>query len=358
MNPSKKGARRPEAAALGPYRMALALLYAGTAAQALGMVALALVSRRVLDEGGGPWIWTLLALALGLPLLSGGMSLLSGRTVDRTAASLRRDTLERLLRKDAESYSRYHSGQVFSRMTQDAYTICEWRVNGRPQTAGQLIRLAAAAAALFIVNIPLACIALAAGALVIAGGRLLRSWLTKWHLRVRRAEERLTGCTQEILEHMELLRSMTAGKEAVRRFDGRQREWLRERRGLRALSTGSGTGFSAIMQLVYAALLIWGGMVIRKGQLSFGDLTALLQLLGMFQGPLTGLSGIQSRLAAVHAAENRLEELRSLPPEPPGEQAAEGAVVRALVFEHVTFSYEGEERPVLRDFSARFPLDR
>lgn len=358
MSPSKKAARRPENTALGPYGTALALLYAGTAAQALGMVALALVSRRVLDEGGGPWIWMLLALAVGVPLLSGGMNLLSGRTVDRAAASLRRDTLERLLRKDAALYSRYHSGQVFSRMTQDAYTICEWRVSGRPQTMGQLVRLAAAVSALFFVNIPLACAAVAAGVLVITGGRLMRSWLTKWHLRVRRAEERLTGCTQEILEHMELLRSMMAGKEAVRRFDGRQKAWLRERAGLRALSTGSGAGFSAALQLGYAVLLIWGGAAIRKGQLSFGDLAALLQLLGLFQGPLTGLSGIQSRLAAVRAAEARLDELYSLPGEAPGQAAEEDDVFRAIVFENVTFSYEGEEQPVLRNFSARLPLDR
>lgn len=358
MSPSKKSARRPDRTALGPYGAALAFLYMGMAIQALGMVALALVSRRVLDQGGWPWIGTLLVLALGLQLLTGGMNLLSGRTVDRAAASLRRDTLERLLEKDAEAYSRYHSGQVFSRMTQDAYTICEWRVSGRPRTAGQLLRLAAAVWALFFVNVPLACVAVAAGVLILAGGRLLRGWLTTWNLRVRRAEERLTGCTQEILEHMELLRSMAAGKETVRRFEGRQRDWLRERAGLRVLSTGSGTGFSAVLQLGYAVLLIWGGTAIRAGEITFGDLAALLQLLGMFQGPLSGLSGVQSRLAAVHAAEERLEELRALQPEPPGQDVAADEDIRAIVFDHVTFSYEGEERPVLRDFSARLPLDR
>ena len=197
--------------AAGAYKAPLTLLYAGIAAQAFGIAALALVSRRVLDEGGSPWGWVLLFLALALPLLDGGLDLLSGRTVDRAAVSLRRDTLDTLLSKDAEAYSRYHSGQVFSRLTQDAYTVCEWRVVGRPQVAGQLIRLLCAASALFFVNIPLALAVVGAGALAIAGGRLLRKYLTRRHLRVRQAEEGLTGCTQEILEHTELLRSMTAG---------------------------------------------------------------------------------------------------------------------------------------------------
>lgn len=354
----KKAARGPEKAALGSYEVPLAVLYMGTAVQALGMVLLALVSRQVLDKGDGRWFAALLIIAVGIPLLGGGLNLLSGKTVDRAAASLRRDTMERLLRKDAEAYSRYHSGQVLSRMTQDAYTICEWRILGRPQTAGQLIRLGAALWALFFVNRALALVAVAAGTVVIAVGRLMRAWLTKRHLRVRQAEERLTGCTQEILEHMEFLQSLTAGQEAVRRFDGRQGAWLRERMGLRALSTASSTGFSLGLQLGYAALLVWGGASIRKGVLTFGDLTALLQLVGLFQSPLMGLSGIQSQLAAVHAAEDRLEELRSLPQETPGGMAAEDEDFRAIVFEHVSFAYEGEERFVLHDFSARLPLDR
>lgn len=344
--------------AAGAYKAPLTLLYAGIAAQAFGIAALALVSRLVLDEGGRTWGGALLFLALALPLLDGGLDLLSGRTVDRAAVSLRRDTLDTLLSKDAEAYSRYHSGQVFSRLTQDAYTVCEWRIVGRPQVAGQLIRLLCAASALFFVNIPLALAVVGAGALAIAGGRLLRKYLTRRHLRVRQAEEGLTGCTQEILEHTELLRSMTAGEEAVRRFEGRQKDWLRERKRLRVFSTGVGTGFSAVLQLGYAVLLVWGGIAIREGRLSFGDLAALLQLLAMFQSPLTGLSGVQSRLAAVRAAEARLDELYSLPGEALGQAAEEDDVFRAIVFENVTFSYEGEEQPVLRNFSARLPLDR
>lgn len=67
-----------------------------------------------------------------------------------------------------------------------------------PRVAGQLIRLLCAASALFFVNIPLALAVVGAGALAIAGGRLLRKYLTRRHLRVRQAEEGLTGCTQEI----------------------------------------------------------------------------------------------------------------------------------------------------------------
>ena len=62
--------------------------------------------------------------------------------------------------------------------------------------------------------------------------------------------------------------------------------------------------------------------------------------------------------AGLFAIEARLDELYSLPEEAPGQPAREDDVFRAIVFENVTFSYEGEEQPVLRNFSARLPLDR
>lgn len=354
----KTVAQSPETAALRPYQAALVGLYAGTAAQALGTVALALVSRRVLDQGGIQWTGVLLALAAGLPLLSGSMSWLSGRTMDHATAALRRDTLERLLRTDTASYSRYDSGQVFSRIMQDAHTVCEWRIGTSPRTAGQALRLAAAAAALFFVNTPLALAVVFIGFAVLLGGWLFRRYLKQWHMRTRRTEERLTGFLYEILEHMEVVRSLRVCGETVRRFDRRQEDWRRKRAGLRTASTSSGTAFSTVVQLGYGILLIWGGGAIRSGRISFGDLAALLQLLGLFQGPLSGLSGIQSRLAAVHTARERLAELWTLPKEPPEQPLKTNCGLRAVVFENVTFCYAGVERPVLRDFSARISLDR
>ena len=51
--------------AAGAYKAPLTLLYAGIAAQAFGIAALALVSRRVLDEGGRTWGGALGAVVSG-----------------------------------------------------------------------------------------------------------------------------------------------------------------------------------------------------------------------------------------------------------------------------------------------------
>ena len=219
----KRAAEGPKQAALRLYKPASALLLAGAGLQALGLVASALVSRRVLDEGGGEWLCALLLLAALLLFLRVGIDRLAGDAVDRAASDLRRATLDGLLQKDAAAYSRFHSGQLFSRLTKDIYTICEWRIRFLPQTAGQCIRLAAAAAAVLSLYAPLLGIVLAAGAAALLLSRPYHLRLKRLHLGVRRADETLTGCAQEILEHLELLQGMQAGAETARRFDDGRR---------------------------------------------------------------------------------------------------------------------------------------
>lgn len=349
---------RPDRAVLRPYRPAAAALAALSCLQSLGLVALALVSRRVLDSGGLGWCLALGLLAAGIPALGAAAARLSGGAVDRAASALRHAAAEGLLGAGGAGRDRFRSGQLFSRLTQDAYTLCQWRISLLPQLAGQGVRLAAALAALCVVSLPLAAAAAAAGVAALAAGRAYRRAVKERHLRARRADESLTGCAQELLDHMELLQAMDAGTEALRRFDRRQEDWRQARRGLRDLTSAGGAAFSAGLRLVYAALLVWGGWAVRGGTLTFGGLAALAQLLGLFQGPLSGLTGVQSQLAAVRAAEERLDALWALPREPSGPPPDTGGACRAIVFDRVTFRYGAGRPPVLRDFSARLPLDR
>lgn len=335
-----------------------AVLYAAAVVQSVCTVAVALVSRRVLDGAGASWIAALLLLALFRPALDGGVRVLGSTAVDRAAAQRRASLLSCALHKDAAAYARCHSAQVFTRLTQDVHTVEEWSLTGRVQLAGELLRLAAAVAALFYVNFTLALVALLCGIVAVPCGRALRSYLTRRNLRLRRAEERLTGCTQELLTHTELLGSMCAGEESVRRFRARQADWLSERLGLRKLGAAANSGVSAALQLGYALLVVWGARELGRGAMTFGDFAALVQLLGVVQGPVVGLSGVPARLAAVRSASTRLAELEEMAEERSGVPLPQDARVCAVVFENVTFTYEGDERPVLRDFSLRIPLDR
>ena len=348
---------------LTPCRRAGIGLAALTGLRAVLFVALALASRGVLNSAPGArsftlWCAALIALSVLIPLLSAGISAWSGQVTDKSASALQRELLLLLQTKDCESVNRYHSGHLYSRLTGDCRTVCERYTSLFPGLAGKAMQLCTAFAALAALKPLLAAALAACGALVALAGLAFRRLLKKRHMAERQASERLTAKLQETLEHQELARSVAEPGESARRFTSCQSVWLHARTALRKLSIGGWTGFSLLVYVGSGAVILWGALSIRSGSLSIGDLTAILQLIALFRTPVTGLTGIQSQLAAVDAAQERLLELCALPDEPAGEELPADAVPQALVFRNVMFSYEGEERPVLQNFSARVPLDR
>lgn len=339
------------------------LLCVGAVVQSLAAVAVALVSRRLLDSamGGGAvlrWGALLGVLSVGAPLLGGVLSRLSGGAEDASSALLRKYTLELLRKKDLEHLKAYHSGQLYSRVTADIGIVCLWKTSVLPGIVAQMVRLCAAGIALCWLDPMLAVWAVVCAAFVACGSVIYRRHLRPRHQAAREAQEKLTVSLQEELSHGEFIRGVRAEEKMSRRLEESQNRWLERRRALRAVSIVGSAGFSAMTQVVFVAVMVWGGVSIRAGRLTYGDLTAMLQLIAMFQGPVSGFGGLQSRLAELSAARERLATLWELPEEEEGQPLPEGARVHAIVFENVTFRYEGENAAVVEHFSLRLPTDR
>ncbi len=105
----------------------------------------------------------------------------------------------------------------------------------------------------------------------------------------------------------------------------------------------------------YYAALVWGAIQIAKGVLTFGTLTAFLQIIGQIRTPFRNLSGLLPQYYSMIGSAERLMELEMLPDEKCGTKLLNREAfyeeMDAIVFENVSFSYE--EGEVLHDFSAR-----
>ena len=64
-----------------------------------------------------------------------------------------------------------------------------------------------------------------------------------------------------------------------------------------------------VSQLGTGAILLWGAVQVATKAISYGALTALLELLAMLRNPVVGLSGMWTRLSAIEVAAERLLEL-------------------------------------------------
>lgn len=344
-----------------PYRFRVAALCIITVISALLQVTNALFTRDVVDAAltepqrlpvAGAW---LIANLLGLVALHAVSSWVSGSASDACVADLRRQLLRSVSLGENESRYQHHSGSLLSRAMEDVRTLCDGMIHALPGLVGQVARLAAGFSAVVLLYPGIAGLVVLAATVAVCLAAVLRPLLKKHHKHVRRADERMTACMQEDLRQLELVKSLGAEAQMLRRFDGAVEDSLAAKRLRRFLTVGINTVIQGVSNLATAVVLLWGAGQVAQGVLSYGSLTAMLQLLGMLRNPVLGLSGLWTRLAAVEVASERLEALLE---EPKPVEKTEGFNVLAIVFDHVTFFYPGDEGPVLKDYSAEYPLDQ
>lgn len=345
-----------------PYRWQIILLSIMTVLQSVSQVALAILMRFVVDSavaGDGKLTFWGVLLAVDIALLIGfycGISWLRGSATDRFTGALRQDILcsavfckERLLRQE-------HSGVLLSRAMEDVQTVCDGAINALPSLIGQVARLVAAVAAVVLLYPPLAVVLLAAVVAVGLAAAWLRPVLRKYHRRVRQTDEKVMAAMQEDLQQLELIQSLQIQETVLKRFDQKVKDNLAEKSVRRFWSVGSNGVLHALMQAGAGLLLLWGATQLSTGVLSYGTLFSMLQLAAIFRGPALGISALWTRFAAIDVAAERLQAL--LKPAEENLEKVQEIAVYAVVFENVTFTYSGEDTPVLENFSVRLPLER
>ena len=343
------------------YHFRIACLCILTVLLSVLLVAMALLSRFVIDAALGAedkllfWGAWLVADVLAIVLIHTVLSWYTSSTADRFTASMRQSILRTAVYSRDETLLEHHSGELLNRGMEDVHTLCDGVVNALPGLVGQITRLVAAFVAVLLISPEVAAV-LFAGALVVGiMTACVRPALKKQHRRVRESDEALMSLMQEDLQQLELIQSLDAQKQTIDRFGKRMKKNLSVRFHRRVWSVGSSGILNTASQLSAGALLLWGAGSIAAGTLSYGSLTAMLQLLSQFRAPVLGLSGLWTRLAAVEVATERLSAL--LVPAEPAKPQQVDRDIQAVVFENVTFAYPGDPVPVLQDFSFCFPLE-
>lgn len=343
------------------YRGRIFVLCLLTLLTSVLQVLVALLTRYVIDaaiySNGKLWIYgCLLAVdLLTIILLNSAINWYSGSVADRFAATLRKSMLRSAVFSKDIRLQGFHSGQLLSRGMEDVNAVCDGSVNVLPNFVGQIARLIAAFAAIFLISPVVAMVLAGAAVVMIIAISLIRPMLKKHHKLVRQADEKVMSTMQEDLQQLELIQSLDAQDNILQRFRKRLRDSLSAKKKRRVFSVSISTILNICTQAGTGMLLLWGAVQVSQAAMTYGALTALLQLIGQFRNPVLSLSGLWTRLAAVEVAGERLFYLLE---EPEKVQPAQVGRVSAIVFENVSFTYPSDEQPVLQNFSARFPLEQ
>ena len=255
-----------------------------------------------------------------------------------------------LLRKQYRDVTTYHSGELQNRLVSDVNVVCDGVSGILPGLSGMIARLVGAFCALVVLEPRFVLLFAIGGVLMFAITRAFRTVMKRMHKRVQAADGRVRAFLQEALESLLVVKVFGVEEEMDSRAGELQEDHFREKRRRWRLNSLANTGFSFVFQAAYVCALVWCSLRLLSGSLSFGSLTAVLQLVSQVQAPLANLSGFLPRYYGMIASAERLMELEDLEAEPPHDAAFDPQglyrSLRAIRFENIDFSYDRD--PVLK----------
>ena len=327
---------------------ALVLLMASNVAGALLGVFFALGSKQVIDSAvAGSRELFLRACLVQLALIVGLIATyaLQRHLREWLAAELdrsfKKDLLQILLRGDYTEVTAFHSGELINRLNNDVRILNDGVLSAFPSFAALLTRLVAALIVLIGLEPLFGTGIIVLGALMLAGTALLRRKMKQLHKRVSEADGKVTGFLQEALEKLLVVQALGAAEEMERRADKLLATRFEAQRVRKNVSLAANTGVSVFSYVVSFAALAWSAGGLLAGTMSFGELTAVTQLVTQLRMPMVNLSGIFPQYVAMVAATERLMELEALrqPEEERLNATALYEQMEAIQAEGLSFSY-------------------
>jgi len=315
-------------------------------------------TKRVIDTATGitddnlTHIAVLTVVLLTAQLLCGAADTwISTRMQIETGNALRHRLFSRLLQSRWNELERFHTGDVVNRVEQDTAAIVTLLTSSVPAFIVTSIQLLAAFLFFYFLDPSLPWLIVAILPVFLSGSRFYMRRMKRYTHDIRNSDGRIQSVIQESLQHRIVIKTLEQGERHLDKLDDLQDMLHSQVMGRTRFSLSAHMLVALAFSGGYLTAFLWGAVHLSAGCITFGTMTAFLQLVGKVQRPVLDLSRLIPSVVNALTAIDRLLELERLP--------AEADIFLAstpeLELKDVTFGYTPDDRPVFSRFSCRFP---
>ncbi len=255
---------------------------------------------------------------------------------------MQQQMLARLLRSEWRGREAMHSGDVINRLVSDVNNVINFLTETFPSTLSTLTMFVGAFFYLFMMDKWLACISVAILPVFILLSRFYVNRMRQLSRNIRKSDSLVQSLLTETMQHRVLVKTMEADEQMLDRLDDTQQE-LRDRvRRRTAFSVVSNLILNTGFSLGYLIAFLWGALRLQDGTITFGAMTAFLQLVYRIQGPARSLTKLAPAFVSVFTATERLMELEEVPEEEQGEPLMLPSPC-GIKFNDVSYHYADDE---------------
>ena len=261
--------------------------------------------------------------------------------------------LDHILRSEWRGREKYHSGDVLNRLEFDVVTVVNFLTETIPSTISVAAMFIGAFCYLFAMDAVLALVTVGIIPVFVLLSKVYVYKMRRLTAEVRNEDSHVQSTMQETIQHRMLIKTLESEKPMVSRLENTQRVLRHKVVRRTVFSVFSNLMLNFGFVLGYLVAFLWAALRMSAHTLTFGGMTAFLQLVNRIQEPARNLTKLVPAFVSVLTAAERLMELEETPLEQQGEPIRLKAPC-GIRLRHVTYTYEGAERPVLRDLDFDF----
>ena len=201
-----------------------------------------------------------------------------------------------------------HSGEWMNRLTSDIVVVASGVTQILPGLIGMLVRLMGAVAAIIWLEPKFLYALIPGGLAMLILTYVFRRVLKRLHKQIQEADGALRMFLQERLESLLIVRAFDKEEQTIRQAEQRMEVHKDARLKRTWFSNLCNLGFSGMMDAAYIIGIGFCGYGILTGTMSYGNLMAIVQLIGQIQSPFANITGYLPKYYSMLASAERLME--------------------------------------------------
>ena len=247
----------------------------------------------------------------------------------------------------------HHSGDIVSSLTDDVSIVSNTVCRNVPFTIITIVQFIGALTFLLMLDVRLALIMAAIMPVILLFGKVYTRKMRKLNTELRNTDSKVQQCIQESIQNRILIRTMEFSTQIIFKLHSLHDKSI--------ILTMQRTRFSLFSNIVvqlgfatgYAIAFLWGIYGLKSGTVTFGMMTAFLQLVSQMQRPAVELSRQFPAILRSMTAAERLNNLMLLPVE---KDINIGGLSEAIGIKlaGINYTYPGNEKPTISNFTYDF----
>ena len=300
---------------------------------------------------------TLVLMYCSSAILSFIGSLAMTDIANKFAKSLRTRISKKINKLPLSYFDQHAIGDILSRVTNDVDTIAQSMNQSLASLVTNVVLFLGSIFMMFYTNWILALTAILSSLIGFIGMSFILKKSQKYFIARQVELGNLNGHIEEIYSGLNVVKAYNGVKDATNTFDELNKKVCDSNRKSQFLSGLMQPIMAFIGNFGYVSVCIVGALLTLNGNISFGVIVAFITYVRLFTNPLSQIAQAMTSLQSTAAASERVFEFideREMSDQKQATKRLDKSKVKGNIeFENVVFQYENNDKPTIKNFTAK-----